>query len=55
MIEALKEYSAIVSGTREEFTEGELTIKAIRKDHPELDFMDDDEIQEIIDFANRGR
>lgn len=55
MIEALKEYAAIVKETREEYTQEELTISIIRKDHPELNFMDDKEIQEIIDFANRGR
>ena len=55
MIGALKEYSAIVSGTREEYTKEELTVGIIRKDHPELTFMDDDEIETIIDFANKGR
>ena len=53
--EAIAEYAAIVEGTREEYTQEELTVSIIRQDHPELDFMDDDEIQEIIDFANRGR
>lgn len=53
--EALKEYADIVKETREEYTEQELTLKAIREDHPELDFMDDDEIQDIINFANKGR
>ena len=53
--EALAEYAAIVEGTREEYTQEELTVSAIRRDHPELNFMDDDEIEEIIGFANRGR
>jgi hypothetical protein len=55
MVGALKEYAAIVKGTREEYTQQELTVKVVREDHPKLDFMDDEEIQEIIDFANRGR
>lgn len=55
MLEALKEYAAIVAGTRDEYTQEELTVSAIRRDHPELNFMDDDEIQEIIDHANKGR
>lgn len=52
--EALAEYAAIVEETREEYSQSllKLTIGVIRQDHPELDFMDDDEIQEIIDFAN---
>ena len=44
---ALAEYAAIVKGVAEEYG-GNATIKAIRTDHPELDFMDDDEIEEII-------
>jgi hypothetical protein len=41
--------------TRDEYTEEELTLAAIRNDHPELNFMDDDEIEDIISFANRLR
>lgn len=52
---ALKEYAAIVKATREEYTEDELTVSILREEHPELDFMDDDELEEIISFANKGR
>lgn len=52
---ALKEYAAIVKATREEYAEDELTVSILRKEHPELDFMDDDELEEIISFANKGR
>lgn len=53
--EALAEYAAIVEGTREEYTKEELTISIIREDHPELNFMDDEEIETIIRQANEGR
>lgn len=53
--EALKEYSLIVEGMAKDYTEKELTIDIIRKDHPELDFMDDDEIEDIIKYANTAR
>jgi hypothetical protein len=53
--EALKEYSLIVEGMAKDYTEKELTIDIIRKDHPELNFMDDDEIEDIIKYANRAR
>ena len=53
--EALAEYTAIVEGTREEYSQEDLIIEAIRRDHPELDFMDDDEIETIIRQANEGR
>lgn len=52
---ALQEYDGIVKGMRKEYTEKELTIKTIRKEHPELDFLDNEELQEIINFANSGR
>ena len=52
---ALQEYDGIVKGMRKEYTKEELTIKTIREDHPELDFFEDDEMQEIINFANNGR
>jgi hypothetical protein len=53
--EALAEYTAIVEETRAEYSQEELTVEAIRRDHPELDFMDDDEIETIIRQVNEGR
>lgn len=53
--EALAEYTAIVEGAREEYGQEELTVEAIRRDHPELNFMDDDEIETIIRQVNEGR
>lgn len=50
--EALKEYHDIVKGVKEEYTKEQRTINNIRKDHPELNFMDDDEIDDIINHAN---
>ena len=52
---ALKEYDTIVKGVRSEYTKEELTIDIIRQEHPELNFMDDEELQIIIDYANNGR
>lgn len=52
---ALKEYADIVQGVRGEYSAEELTIGILRNDHPELDFMDNEEIQTIIDFANKLR
>jgi hypothetical protein len=52
---AIKEYSLIVEGMAKEYTEKELTVDIIRKDHPELNFMDDDEIEDIIKYANTAR
>lgn len=52
---AIKEYSLIVAGMAKEYTEKELTIDIIRKDHPELNFMDNDEIENIINYANMLR
>ncbi len=49
---ALKEYHDIVTGIKQEYTREQRTIKTIRKDHPELNFMDDDEIEDIIKHAN---
>lgn len=55
LFNALKEHAAIVEGLREEYTQDKLTLKAVRKDHPELNFMDDDEIETIIQQANEHR
>jgi len=52
---ALQEYDGIVKGMRKEYTKEKLTIKIIRKEHPELNFLDSDELHEIINFANSGR
>ena len=45
---ALAEYAAIV---KEDYN-GKATVSIIREEHPELDFMDDEQIQEIINQGN---
>lgn len=45
---ALLEYAAIVRGIAKEY-QGQATIEIIRLEHPELDFMDDEDIQNIIE------
>ncbi|MFV0515796.1 MAG: hypothetical protein ACK5MV_00150 [Aminipila sp.] len=52
---ALAEYASIVRGLKEEYTQEELCIGVIRQQHKELDFFEDDEIEDIIDFANQLR
>lgn len=44
------QHSRIVKGVSEEYT-GSATVEDIRADHPELSFMDDDEIEEILEQA----
>lgn len=53
--EALKEYSSIIKHMKEEYTQEDLTVNIIRKEHKELGFMDDDEIEELISHANKCR
>lgn len=48
---ALAEYAAIVKAVKEDYN-GKATVSIIREEHPELDFMDDSQIQEIIDQGN---
>lgn len=55
MENALKEYSNILDNMRNEYTKKELTVKAIRNDHPELNFMDNEEIEILINYANNNR
>lgn len=51
---ALGEYAAIVQGVAKEYAD-RASVEQIRLDHPELDFMDDDEIEEIIQRAKLCR
>lgn len=44
---ALSEYAAIVSGVAEDYTD-DVTEQELRQDHPELDFMDEGEIYEVL-------
>jgi hypothetical protein len=55
LIKALEEYTVIVEGLGAEYTQSELTVAIIREEHPELDFMDDEEIENIIRQANDSR
>ncbi len=48
---ALAEYAAIVKAVKEDYN-GKATVLIIRAEHPELDFMDDEQIQEIINQGN---
>jgi hypothetical protein len=52
---ALKEYSMIVKTMRKEYNKNELTNEIIRLEHSELNFMDDEEIQELINNVNNSR
>ena len=47
---ALSEYFQIVKNVSYDYTDN-ATVKDIREDHPELGFMDDDEIEEILEQA----
>lgn len=47
---AVAEYAAIVDGIATDY-DNTATVETIRKDHPELDFMDDDEITELLNHA----
>lgn len=51
---ALAEYAGIVRHAAEEYTD-KATVEDIRADHPELNFMDDDEIVEMLSQAKTLR
>lgn len=51
---ALSEYFQIVKGAAVEYTD-EATVRNLRDDHPELDFMDDDELEDILKHAKTWR
>ena len=51
---ALSEYFQIVKNVSEDYTDAS-TVADIRTDHPELGFMDDDEIEEILEQARTIR
>ena len=47
--QALYEYSQIVSSVAEDYNDD--TMEELRSEHPELDFMDDEELEEILELA----
>ena len=51
---ALAEYAAIVEGFAKEYTNS-TTVETVRAEHPELDFMGDDEIEELLEHAKNQR
>lgn len=48
--EALAEYAAIIEGLATEYTNG-TTVETVRAEHSELDFMDGEEIAELLEHA----
>lgn len=54
LAKALAEYFTIVKGIAEEYGNG-VTVNIVKVDHPELGFMDDDEIDEILGYAEKYR
>ncbi len=50
MGQALYEYSQIVNNVAEDYND-DTTVEELRSEHPELDFMDDEEIEEILELA----
>lgn len=52
--EALSEYFQIVKSVSYDYTDA-ATVEDIRADHPELNFMDDEEIEEILEQAEAMR
>ena len=51
---ALAEYHNIVKSVADDYT-GDTTPSEIRTDHPELDFMDDEEIEDLLRRAKAYR
>ena len=51
---ALSEYFQIVKSVSYDYT-GTVTVADLRADHPELNFMDDEEIEEILEQAGTMR
>lgn len=50
----LAEYFAVVVGLAKEYG-SDVSVNIVRADHPELNFMDDDEIDEILGHAEKCR
>lgn len=48
-LQALREYHAIVVGISMEYPIEMLTVENIRNDHTELDFMDNEDIELLIE------
>jgi hypothetical protein len=53
--EALNEYDLIIKNMSEEYKKENLTVDIIREEHFELNFMDDEEIKTLINYANQNR
>lgn len=51
---ALAQYHNIVKEVAEDYTD-DTTAEELRADHPELDFMGDDEIADILNYARKRR
>lgn len=51
---ALAEYAAIVEGFAKEYTD-DTTVETVRAEHSELDFMEDDEIEKLLEHAKNQR
>lgn len=54
MYKALKQYDIIVRRIAKEYTD-ELKVKELREDHPELNFMDDEELETMLSLAKTIR
>lgn len=54
IMEAVAEYATIIDAISSEY-DNVITVETIRKDHPELNFMDDDEITDILTHAETKR
>ena len=52
--EGTKEYAVIVMRIAKEY-DNSVTVEKMRVDHNELDFMEDDEISELLQQANEIR
>lgn len=54
IMDTVSEYAAIVDGMATEYTNA-ATVETVRAEHPELDFMDDEEIAELLEHATARR
>lgn len=54
LVQALGEYAQIIKNVAADYTD-ETTMQELRAEHPELDFMDDEELEEILKQAKELR
>lgn len=47
-------YAAIVEEVAKEYTDG-TTVETLRKEHPEINFMDYDKIEKLLEHAKNER